>query len=321
MIFIVFFLIGKEREQKKTAPGRTQKFAQEPPAGKSVPGRTAPEHGRPMTHSKNPSHRSLLRAGKRLAAAVLAAGGLSLALGLAAPAALASGSAEAAAAAHQQAGAAEKAERVGKTLEPRHGHEAAKKAKAAENESLKAWRQNMALYLSRAYKVPQNRIEQIVDAAVEAGRQNDIDPLLLLSIAAAESNFDPNAKNRRSGASGLMQVMPKIHARRFSRKEGGVFDIDANLQVGAELLRELIDKTGSLQRGLKHYVGAALLSHDAGYGNKITREHSRLKLAAGGEVSQAVKLRRAERPAETFEERISGTFSEFKEWLTGTSAD
>lgn len=225
------------------------------------------------------------------------------------------------AAAHHQAGVTEKAEKAGKALEPQRAHEAAKKAKAAEDESLKVWRQNMALYLSRAYKVPQDRIEQIVDAAVEAGRQNDIDPLLLLSIAAAESNFDPNAKNRRSGASGLMQVMPKIHARRFSRKEGGVFDIDANLQVGAELLRELIDKTGSLQRGLKHYVGAALLSHDAGYGNKITREHSRLKLAAGGEVSQAVKLRRAERPAETFEERISGTFSEFKEWLTGSGAD
>lgn len=274
-----------------------------------------------MTHSKTPSHRSLFSAGKRLAAAVLAAGGLSLALGLASPAALASGSAEAVAAAHHQAGVTEKAEKAGKAIEPQRVHEAAKKAKAAEDESLKVWRQNMALYLSRAYKVPQDRIEQIVDAAVEAGRQNDIDPLLLLSIAAAESNFDPNAKNRRSGASGLMQVMPKIHARRFSRKEGGVFDIDANLQVGAELLRELIDKTGSLQRGLKHYVGAALLSHDAGYGNKITREHSRLKLAAGGEVSQAVKLRRAERPAETFEERISGTFSEFKEWLTGSGAD
>ena len=225
------------------------------------------------------------------------------------------------AAAHHQAGATEKAEKAGKTLESQRAHEASKKAKAAEDESLKVWRQNMALYLSRAYRVPQDRIEQIVDAAVEAGRQNDIDPLLLLSIAAAESNFDPNAKNRRSGASGLMQVMPKIHARRFSRKEGGVFDIDANLQVGAELLRELIDKTGSLQRGLKHYVGAALLSHDTGYGNKITREHSRLKLAAGGEVSQAVQLRRAERPAETFGERISGTFSEFKEWLTGMSAD
>lgn len=195
---------------------------------------------------------------------------------------------------------------------------AAEKAEKAEKEAkLEAWRENMTAYLSRAYRVPRSRIEQIIEASIEAGRQNDIDPLLLLSITAAESTFNPKARNARSGASGLMQVLPAAHAHRFKKRDGGIFDIETNLQVGAELLRELIDKTGSLQRGLKHYMGAALLSHDSGYGNRVTREHSRLKLAAGGDVSQAVSLHRSRMPAESFEQKISGTFSEFKEWLTG----
>lgn len=196
---------------------------------------------------------------------------------------------------------------------------ASEAAPEEKKESLEGWRENMTRYLSRAYRVSPERISRIIDGAIEAGRMTNLDPLLILSITAAESTFNPNAKNRSSGASGLMQVMPKVHAWRFRKKEGGIFDIDANLQVGAELLRELINKTGSLQRGLKHYVGAGLMSHDQGYGNKITREHSRLKLAAEGDVSGAVKLHRARRPAESFENKISGTFSEFKDWLSGES--
>lgn len=34
---------------------------------------------------------------------------------------------------------------------------------------------------------------------------------MLMALAAKESGFDPNAKNKWSGASGMMQLMPKIH--------------------------------------------------------------------------------------------------------------
>lgn len=187
---------------------------------------------------------------------------------------------------------------------------------AAAAEEPAAYRSHLADYVARAYKVPRDQIERIIDGAIEAGRRNNLDPLLILSITAAESAFNPNARNRSSGASGLMQVVPKVHASRFKKKSGGVFDIETNLQVGSELLRELIDRTGSLPRALKFYMGGALLSHDQGYGNKVTREHSRMKLAAQGDVSEAVSLHHSRRPAESFGDKISGTFTEFRNWLS-----
>lgn len=269
-------------------------------------GASGAEHILFMRPSETPLHSALL-CGARRAAFALAAGVLCLpALALEAPLPEASA---ASVVIDVPAAAASEAALAPEAAAPEE----------EKKESLEGWRENMTRYLSRAYRVSPERISRIIDGAIEAGRMTNLDPLLILSITAAESTFNPNAKNRSSGASGLMQVMPKVHAWRFRKKEGGVFDIDANLQVGAELLRELINKTGSLQRGLKHYVGAGLMSHDQGYGNKITREHSRLKLAAEGDVSGAVKLHRARRPAESFENKISGTFSEFKDWLSGES--
>ena len=193
--------------------------------------------------------------------------------------------------------------------EPKGGSAAASGAASAQvsSESTSDLKANLIAYVSRAYQVPKERISQIIDAAIEAGRKNNLDPLLLLSITAAESTFNPLAKNRRSGASGLMQIMPNAHSQRVERHGGEIFDI--------------LDDTGSLQRGLKSYVGVGASSTDGSYGNKITREHSRLRLAAEGDVNQAVRLKRAKKPAESISERISGTFSEFKDWLSGSSSD
>ena len=204
--------------------------------------------------------------------------------------------------------------------EPKGGSAAASGAASAQvsSESTSDLKANLIAYVSRAYQVPKERISQIIDAAIEAGRKNNLDPLLLLSITAAESTFNPLAKNRRSG---LMQIMPNAHSQRVERHGGEIFDIHTNMQVGSELLRDMIDDTGSLQRGLKSYVGVGASSTDGSYGNKITREHSRLRLAAEGDVNQAVRLKRAKKPAESISERISGTFSEFKDWLSGSSSD
>ena len=137
--------------------------------------------------------------------------------------------------------------------EPKGGSAAASGAASAQvsSESTSDLKANLIAYVSRAYQVPKERISQIIDAAIEAGRKNNLDPLLLLSITAAESTFNPLAKNRRSGASGLMQIMPNAHSQRVERHGGEIFDIHTNMQVGSELLRDMIDDTGSLQRGLK----------------------------------------------------------------------
>ncbi|MDB5877773.1 MAG: Lytic transglycosylase catalytic, partial [Variovorax sp.] len=58
-----------------------------------------------------------------------------------------------------------------------------------------------------------------------------------------------------------------------------------NMRVGVKVLQECISRAGSLEAGLRYYVGAANLEDDGGYANKVMAEHERLRLVAGGSKS------------------------------------
>jgi soluble lytic murein transglycosylase-like protein len=61
------------------------------------------------------------------------------------------------------------------------------------------------------------------------------------------------------GAQGLMQVMTKVHSDKYEGFGGkmAAFDPVSNLRVGAKVLKECIARAGSVEGGLKFYVGAA----------------------------------------------------------------
>ena len=56
----------------------------------------------------------------------------------------------------------------------------------------------------------------------------------------------------------------------------------ANIRVGALILKDYVTRGGSVEAGLKTYVGAAAFDNDAGYGAKVLAEYHRLKQVAGG---------------------------------------
>jgi len=60
------------------------------------------------------------------------------------------------------------------------------------------------------------------------------------------------------------------------------FDPVTNLRVGVKVLQECIQRAGSLNAGLKFYVGAANLGDDGGYADKVMAEHARLRQVAAG---------------------------------------
>ena len=60
------------------------------------------------------------------------------------------------------------------------------------------------------------------------------------------------------------------------------FDPVTNLRVGVKVLEECISRAGSIEGGLKFYVGAANLEDDGGYVGKVMAEHSRLQAVASG---------------------------------------
>ncbi|OYU41531.1 MAG: hypothetical protein CFE44_29250 [Burkholderiales bacterium PBB4] len=100
---------------------------------------------------------------------------------------------------------------------------------------------------------------------------------------AVESGFNQFAQSA-VGAQGLMQVMTKIHSDKYENFGGklAAFDPLTNLRVGAKVLQECIARAGSLEAGLRSYVGAGNNDGDGGYAAKVMAEHSRLKQVSNG---------------------------------------
>jgi hypothetical protein len=78
--------------------------------------------------------------------------------------------------------------------------------------------------------------------------------------------------------------MTKVHGDKYDNFGGrfAAFDPVANLRVGVKVLQECIARAGSLEGGLRHYVGAANLDSDGGYASKVLAEHARLQAVASG---------------------------------------
>jgi soluble lytic murein transglycosylase-like protein len=138
-------------------------------------------------------------------------------------------------------------------------------------------------WLSKRYRVAGDATNMLVSATYNTAREVKIDPLLVLAVMAIESGFNPFAESP-VGAQGLMQVMSKLHHDKF-QPLGGVkaaLNPVANIKVGATILKEYVSRGGSIESGLKMYVGAAAFENDAGYGYKVLAEYKRLKEVASG---------------------------------------
>lgn len=81
----------------------------------------------------------------------------------------------------------------------------------------------------------------------------DLDPIIVQAVMQCESNYIPTIQSR-VGAVGLMQVIPKYHARRMS-KYGltDIWDPYTNIVVGMDFLNESYQKYGSYYSALKAY--------------------------------------------------------------------
>jgi hypothetical protein len=140
----------------------------------------------------------------------------------------------------------------------------------------------VATFIARRYRVAQEPVSELVRAAFDTGREVGLDPLLLLSVMAIESGFNPYAESG-VGAQGLMQVMSKVHSDKFEYFGGSHAALDplANIKVGALVLKDCIARGGSVAGGLRYYVGSTT-QDDGGYGAKVLAERTRLRDVARG---------------------------------------
>jgi hypothetical protein len=86
-----------------------------------------------------------------------------------------------------------------------------------------------------------------------------------------------------------MQVMTKVHDDKYEPFGGNhaAFDPVTNLRVGVQVLKECIARAGSLEAGLRYYVGAANLEDDGGYAGKVLAEQNNLRMVAAGKTVPA----------------------------------
>lgn len=138
-------------------------------------------------------------------------------------------------------------------------------------------------WLSKRYRVASDATNMLVSAAYMTAKEIKLDPLLILSVMAIESGFNPFAESP-VGAQGLMQVMSKVHHDKFEDLGGvkAALNPVANIRVGSLILKDYVTRGGSVEAGLKLYVGAGASDSDSGYGAKVLAEYRRLKEVAMG---------------------------------------
>jgi soluble lytic murein transglycosylase-like protein len=153
----------------------------------------------------------------------------------------------------------------------------------------------LAEFLARKYKVSQDATLNLVDIAHSAGHQLGLDPLLIIAVMAVESRLNPIAESV-AGAKGLMQVIPKYHTDKLQEYGGiqAVFDPEANIRVGSQILRDYLRMTGSLGSALQMYAGA-LNDDDDVYTTKVLSEKQRLQQVVSQSISRVQRTKAAAR--------------------------
>jgi soluble lytic murein transglycosylase-like protein len=142
----------------------------------------------------------------------------------------------------------------------------------------------VASWLGRKYKVAPEPLAALVAEAHVLSKQYKLPAHLILAVMAIESNFHPYVQSQ-AGAQGLMQVMTGIHAQRYEAYGGklAAFDPITNLRVGVGVLSDAIKlRGGSIEDGLKFFLGGYELVEDGGYVAKVLAEKAFLDQVAAG---------------------------------------
>jgi len=134
-------------------------------------------------------------------------------------------------------------------------------------------------YVTRRYRVSEEALVPVFEAAQVIGKERRIDPLLIVAIIGIESGFNPFAESP-VGAQGLMQVIPRFHMDKVPQdvSDRSFLNPIVNISVGVGVLQEAIRRQGGLIPGLQYYAGST--DTESKYASKVLAEKARLEQAA-----------------------------------------
>ena len=135
----------------------------------------------------------------------------------------------------------------------------------------------VAEFIAKRYRVADEAIARFVATAYRAGKESSVDPLLILAVIGIESRFNPVAESVL-GAKGLMQVMAKFHMEKvvLHGDQDVLLEPEANIRIGAQILREYLRRFGETETALQMYAGASD-DHNSQYAAKVLAERSRIE--------------------------------------------
>lgn len=137
--------------------------------------------------------------------------------------------------------------------------------------------QALAEFIAKRWRIAETAATSFVSIAYRAGKRYSVDPVLILSVVAIESRFNPIAESV-VGAKGLMQIIPKYHLDKLLDHGGeeALLDPEVNIHVGAQILHEYYRRLGDQEAALQRYAGA-FDEPTSRYAAKVFEERMRLE--------------------------------------------
>lgn len=156
---------------------------------------------------------------------------------------------------------------------------AAPRALTAQAVDRQVWQKRVSDYLQTRWNLASGYAGTVAGAVEHAARAYQLDPVVLLAIAATESSFRHDVGNPGGGADplepyGIMQVAGRWHRDKFPHGAVVRTGVAENIHLGASVLREYLDlEDGNLRRALMRYNGTS----DGRYSQKVTAFSRRLR--------------------------------------------
>ncbi len=151
--------------------------------------------------------------------------------------------------------------------------------------------EKLVSFINTNYPVKQEHAADIVGYAIANATKHGLDPELILAVIAVESTFRPSAVSA-VGARGLMQVMPKPHAKKVAALGGvdALFEPEKNIHVGTNILVEYLALSkGNLTLALQRYNGN-MPDKETRYAKKVMSVYSEIKGVSAAPPFHAGKM-------------------------------
>ena len=149
----------------------------------------------------------------------------------------------------------------------------------SEDDSLSFDMGKMVSSITAKFGTSPQTARQIVTSSHEEARKRKLDPVLVLSMIAAESSFNPRAVSH-AGAVGLMLAIPRWHGDKMKSlgiSHKHLYNIKENIMLGTAILREYLNLSGGNTKGALQRYNGAVNDKSQRYSNKVLKHYRWLK--------------------------------------------